>query len=244
MSLRRGSLAILALLATGPALFAAHPPNELLAGNIRNLLLQSLPDPLYEDHSKWGQQKEVRRILRLPKQAPTAMRNDGHWSKVVVRPYHPTQTLLVDVRELQKPQPDRMTFTAIVAMDIHCDYDRQQWESGIRLHSAGLRARARVILALQCEVLARFEKSTGLIPDLVFRLRVLGSQCTYENLKVEHLAGLGGEAAEQLGKTFVRAMRQWKPSIERKLLDKANAAIVQAGDTKEVRIGLAGLMRQ
>jgi hypothetical protein len=34
-------------------------------------------------------------------------------------------------------------------------------------------------------------------------------------------------------------MHQWHPSFERDLLAKADAAIVKAGDTKEIRIGLS-----
>lgn len=234
------------LLVAARSALAAPPPDaaQALASNLRTILLQSLPDPLHEDDKKWGQQKAVKRVVRLPRQDPIAMKNDGLWTKARVTATNPAQTLHVEVRDLQKPAADRMTFTAVVALNVHIDYDRQRWKEGVRLFSAGLRGRCRIVLALQCEVLTRVEKTTTLLPDLVFRFRVVSSQCAYDNLKVEHIAGLGGEAAEQLGKTFVNAMHQWKPSLERKLLEKANAAIVKAGDTKEVRVGLLGVMRQ
>jgi hypothetical protein len=37
-------------------------------------------------------------------------------------------------------------------------------------------------------------------------------------------------------------MKQWKPSIERDLLDKASAAIVKSADTREIRVGFGGLL--
>ena len=35
-------------------------------------------------------------------------------------------------------------------------------------------------------------------------------------------------------------MKQWRPSIERDLLAKANAAIVKTADTREIRSASAG----
>jgi hypothetical protein len=42
----------------------------------------------------------------------------------------------------------------------------------------------------------------------------------------------------------MKLVKQVKPSLERRLLDKANAAIIKAGDSKEVRIGLGGVSRE
>ena len=42
----------------------------------------------------------------------------------------------------------------------------------------------------------------------------------------------------------MKLVKQVKPSLERRLLDKANAAIIKAGDSKEVRIGLGGVSRK
>jgi hypothetical protein len=36
----------------------------------------------------------------------------------------------------------------------------------------------------------------------------------------------------------------WRPSLEHRLIDKANAAIVKAGDTKEVRLGIGKLFER
>jgi hypothetical protein len=54
----------------------------------------------------------------------------------------------------------------------------------------------------------------------------------------EHVAGVGGELAEWIGDAGHNLMKHIKPSIEHHLLEKANAAIVKAADTKEVRISL------
>jgi hypothetical protein len=59
---------------------------------------------------------------------------------------------------------------------------------------------------------------------------------------VEHIAGVGGEAAKLLGDAARSSMKHWHPSFERRLIEKANEAVVKAGDTKEVRLGLTGLL--
>jgi hypothetical protein len=38
-------------------------------------------------------------------------------------------------------------------------------------------------------------------------------------------------------------MKQWHPHVERDLLAKANAAIVKAADTREVRLSLGNLLK-
>jgi hypothetical protein len=40
-----------------------------------------------------------------------------------------------------------------------------------------------------------------------------------------------------------KGLDQWHPSLERELLAKADAALVKAGDLKEVRVGLASLFQ-
>jgi hypothetical protein len=101
----------------------------------------------------------------------------------------------------------------------------------------------RVRLTLRCEATGRLE-TKDFLPEAVVRLRVVGSELGYDNFVVEHIAGLGGEAAKLLGEAAHSSLQQWRPSLERNLLARANAAIVKAGDTKEVRVGLASLLSQ
>ena len=74
---------------------------------------------------------------------------------------------------------------------------------------------------------------------MIVRLHVLSSSFGYDDVVVEHTAGVGGDAAKVLGELMLGIVKQAKPSLERKLIEKANAAVVKAGDTKEVRVSLA-----
>ena len=171
------------------------------------------------------------------------LENDGLWWRVRVNARQPNETLVVDLRDIQYPEPGKTTFVAFVALDLDVDYDRERWDEGTRLFAASLRGRMRVKMTLWCEATTRMEKGPKqLFPDAIFRLRVVKAECHYDNLVIEHIGGVGGEAAKLYGETVISCMHQWKPSLERRLLEKADAAIVKAADTKEIRLGLSRLL--
>ena len=98
-------------------------------------------------------------------------------------------------------------------------------------------------MTLDCTAASRIE-APNLLPELVFELKVEKADLGYENLKSEHIAGIGGDAAQVIGETAHSLLNQWRPSIEhRDLLAKANAAIAKAGEQKEVRLSLSKLVK-
>ncbi|MGL4555671.1 MAG: hypothetical protein ACRC33_31265 [Gemmataceae bacterium] len=227
------SLALLALTAV-----AAAPPERLsadLAATLKDLLLGALPDPLFEDAKHWNLQRPNFR---------GQVKNDGRWWKLRVQSRDPANRLAVQVRDLQPAGKNRQTFSVLVNLDAAIFLERQTWLRGVRLYSGSTRARVKLHLNLACEVVTRLETPKGsFLPDVILRVRVLRSDFRYGELVVEHTAGVGGEAAEVIGETALSLVRQIKPSLERRMLDKANAAVVKAGDSKEVRIGLGGVGR-
>jgi hypothetical protein len=248
---RRGVLLLVALASITPAARSAPPPprkveagdalsvlsgaNEgaSLASKLRAFLLTALPDPLFEDDHHWGKKKK----------GPLGKtKNDGRWWKVRVTGRDLRDTLVLDLRDVRKPGPGKTTFTLFLMLDATVLLERQTWKAGVRLYSGSTRARVRLRLTLDCEAETRVEKGASWVPDAVFRLRVVRSDFRYDNLVVEHTAGVSGEAAKVLGDAVISGMKRWKPSLERNLVEKANAAIVKAGDTKEVRVSLMELM--
>ncbi len=221
---------------------------DALAGSLRGFLVKAMPSPLYEDTQHWGLQKPVSEIkwrgqgFHVYPEKIIVMKNDGRWWKVRVTAERLPDTLIFDLRDAHVIEPGRMTFTAFISFDAHITYDKQNWHTGRRIYSGSVRARLRIKLTLHCEATAQLDSSGGLLPDAVFRLRVLQAESDYDNVVVEHIAGLGGEAAKLLGDAARGSIKQWRPSMERQLLAKANAAIVKAGDTKEVRISLSKLL--
>lgn len=253
-------LALLALsLAGAPAAAAGRlpPPNlatllsegtvDALAGSLRGYLVRSLPPTLYEASPGWGRTVRVANGVKWHGKGPEishGMRNDGAWRKVAVTAGNLADTLIFDLRDFQQPEPGRMTFSVFVSFDARMDYVQQNWKAGLKLYDGSVRARFRVKLLLQCEARVRLEANGSVLPDAVFRLRVSKAELHYDNLVVEHVAGVGGEAAKLLGDAAKGGLRQWYPSLERELLARTDAAIARAGDTKEVRVNLLGLLKR
>ncbi len=224
--------------------------NAALADLLRGCLLEALPPTLYEASPGWGNTNRVLtgvkwkgKGLHVHPSGQYSNRNNGTWRKVKITTANMPASLAVEVRNLTRPEPGRMTFTLLLGFDARVEYTRQKWASGMRLSDNSARARLRVRLALDCESLFKLQPSGGLLPDAVFRLRVLKADLHYDNVVVEHVAGFGGTTAKVIGEIVLASLKKWHPAIERKFLERANAAIVKAGDTREVRLGLGKLLK-
>jgi hypothetical protein len=221
-----------------------------LAGNLRAVLLDAMPHPLVEDDSHWGGQRLVvdgltwrARGLRVKAEVRKALRNDGKWWKVKASGARLPDTLIVDLRDVRQIEPGKTTFTAFVSFDARVEYDQQNWDRGVRLYSGSVEAKLRLNLAVRCEATTKLEPNGTFLPDAVFRLRVTEAKLGYDHFEVDHIAGVGGELAKLIGDAARDGVEQWHPSLERNLLQKADAAIVKAGDTKEVRLSVMKLLK-
>jgi hypothetical protein len=225
-------LLLLLLPLVGPAQ-AGRPEEEKLAASLREILLGSLPTPLFEDAKHWGMQK---------KGLGGKLRNDGKWWKLrVSRRSHPAAVLAV--RDLRSAGPGKQTFTLALALPTQIDLERQTWLMGVRLFSGSTRARVNLFLTLECMAEARLETTKGaFLPDVVIQVRVIRSELKHDSIVVEHTAGVGGEAARAIGDVLIALVKQVYPSLEKSLISRANAAILKAGDSKEVRLSLSKVL--
>ena len=135
-----------------------------------------------------------------------------------------------------------MTFELVITQPVRIKFEQQVWVAGERIYSGETRARCRPIIVLQCESTTKAVKTDSFFPDITMRLRVTEADLSYDQLVVEHTAGVGGDLAKTLGKTAIDLVNQWKPSLQKKLLEKANQAVVRVGDTKEIKLGLGNLL--
>jgi hypothetical protein len=230
---------------------AALPTNDAakLADPLRALLVRNLPEPLYVKTLNWGHKKPAfsrihwkgKGVDVFPEVIQTE-KEDGEWTKFQAFAVNPGQNLRLTLTNVQHPEDGKMTFGLQISMPVRFVFERQIWKAGVRLYSGSAQGRLQLALALQCESTASWQKG-ALLPVFVFRLRVTAAQVACNQLVLEHVAGFGGAAAEVVGKLAQKALQQWRPSLERDLLSKANTAICKAADAKEVRIGLDGLKR-
>jgi hypothetical protein len=228
-------------------ILAGNSP-DALAGSLRGYLVHNLPPVLFEDSRSWGQTRRVRvtrwkgQGLHVHPEKVYVEKNDGTWKKVRAVGDNLADTLVLDLRNFRQPEEGPLTFDLFLAFDVRLYYDQQNWESGVRLYSGSARARLRVKLLARCELTARLESTGSLLPEAVVRLRVTKANLSYDNLVIEHIAGVGGELAQMIGDALKGGLQEWHPSLERALLAKANAAIVKAGDSKEVRLSVTKLL--
>jgi hypothetical protein len=232
---------------------AQTPPStdraQALAASLRGLLLQWLPQPLYEKAPGWGATKEVttgikwKGKLHLRPEPVRGQRNHGDWRKVRMTADNPANTLVLELRNVRPGGDGKTLFTAFIAANCRVEYEHQKWDAGVRLYSASARARLRITMTLDCELTSRLVPTGGVLPDLVFRVRVTRADARYDHFVVEHVVGVGGDAAKLLGEAIQGGAKRLHPSIERHLLEKANAAVEKAADTKEIRLGLSGLLK-
>lgn len=228
----RWSVIGMALLATSALTRPPADPAQALAAQLRGFVLDFMPDPLFEDASKWNQQKSNLR---------GQMKNDGRWLKYKITSRNLRDGMSLTVEDVRK-EASKTNFVVKIAFDANAEMQRQTWKNGLRLYSGSTRARFRIYLTLQCELTTRVEKGKGWLPDMVFRMRVINSRFRYDNVVVEHTAGVGGDLARLLGEAMRSMLKAAKPDLERDLIKKVNAAIVKAGDTKEVRVKFGDLL--
>ena len=241
--------AILLLASAGLPLVSAQTGDDELANlakALRPIILDALPNPLYEKSENWGNKKMAPNQLKwrgLKPQIIKVPKNDGTWKKTRVKAFNPQGSLEFHLGNLRSDGQDKQIFNAFVALTIDIEHEQEIWESGVRLFRDTIEARVRIKANLEIENTVRLENNPkSFLPDTVFRLRVTRADVSYDNLVVMHIAGIGGSGARLLGEGIRSSLKQWKPSIERELLAKANAAIVKAADTREVRLSLGSLL--
>jgi hypothetical protein len=218
---------------------------EALSRILRDLVHKSLPDPLSKSSQNWGNQKAVtvvkrqREGLRIWSEPVQEMKNHGVWRKTAIRiPDH--DKLALSVTQLTHPQDGKIHATvAVVANRVDLLFEQQIWRSGLRIYAGETRAHCKGAILLKAEVTTKTEFAPGsFLPQVSLKVQVTNAELFYENLVVDHTAGLDGEAAKKLGSLTLQVVKAVKPNIEKDLLAKANAAIVKAGGTHEFKVAL------
>jgi hypothetical protein len=258
----RYALAALVLTLVAPAFVAAAPAPakdsplsettiQSLSQSMRGFLVETLPTPLYNKSDNWGHTRPTTngvkwkgKGLKVHPELLKAEKNDGVWTRLVLTAPNLRNNTILELRNFQHTSQGTTTFDVFLAFDGNAEYERQSWKGGVRVYGGSARVRFRVKLRMQCEVTSRLEKNGAGIPDLVFRLRVINADLSYDNLVCEHVMGIGGDAARLIGEAVRSGVRRFHPSLERALLARANTAIVKSADTKDVRVSLGKVLGQ
>lgn len=218
----------------------------MLTQLLRPVVLAALPQPLFVYEKSWGATRRTPngltwrgRGLRVRPEIQYALKNHGHWQRTVLLAEGLPASLVFQVRNLESPAPDRRTFEVILGLPLRVSQEEQRWEHGIQLYATEVRCRLRAVVVLHCQTRLKMEPGPRQLPDVAVVFEVNSIHLAYEQLSFDHLAGLGGEAAEQLGKLLVSAIRQLKPSLERDLVQRLEAGLLRAAQKKEWKVSLS-----
>jgi hypothetical protein len=218
---------------------------EALERTLREMIVRNAPDPLFEKGYNWGHLEWVPRglewhgkVLPLRPRVQYSFKEDGVWRRLRLTAPNLNDTLILDIRNFRNGRDGTTLFDLDVALGVLVHYDQQTWQNGHRLYAGSVRARLRVKVLLTCAMTTQVEFGKAFLPDVTFRLRVTKADLGHDNFVVEHAYGMGGDLAKKLGETAQAWLHERHPELEQELLRKANAAILKAGDTKEIKLGL------
>lgn len=217
-----------------------------LSKALHKLALANLPDPLVKSDNGWGKQKEfvagavmLRNTKKFGPDAPRVLVNDGLWRRITVTARDPGETLGVAIGELVRSDAS----TAHLVLDAHMDIDfrveHQLWKRGHQLYSGETRGHCKAGVRLKAEVVSTTTKVAGsFFPEVVLTVKATDAKLFYDKLIIDHTAGLDGEDAKKAGEFVLDLVKGVKPDLEKQLLDKANAGIVKAASSKEIKVPL------
>lgn len=223
-----------------------------LQNAVATVVKASLPKPLYRGSSHWGETTPTPNgvkwvgdgVLKKPV-LQYANKNHGTWRKYdVVLLEKAPEPLKLRLDCLTPAGKNTLTFDLHLDADLHFTIEQENWNHGVKLFDGTARGTLHFTLRMKCESKLVVEPGGGLLPVIKYRFRVVEATPSYSQLKFTHVPGLGGDAAEKLGKWAHEALQQWKPSLERKLIDKLTQRLLKAADTKEVQISLSGVERK
>jgi hypothetical protein len=223
-------------------------PQEIaaLSKTLRTLALANLPNPLVKADDGWGKQKEfvvgavmLRNSKKFGPEAPRQLVNDGLWRRITVQPRNPADTLGVGITELVRADANTALLTIDTEMEIDFRVEHQLWKRGHQLYSGETRGHCKAGLRLKAEVMTKTEKVPGsFFPNVTLIIKVTDAKLFHDKIVIDHTAGLDGEDAQKAGEFVLDLVKTLKPDLEKQLLDKANAAIIKAVGSKEIKLQL------
>jgi len=165
---------------------------------------------------------------------------------MVVNVNDPAKNLTLEMKDLESPEAGKLTFSAAVrASDLNLKSSSRCGSSacGSSRTRRGPPQKPRV--HLDCEVSQRLETKPGVtFPEMVLTFKGRQGGSVLRGFADRAHARPRRRRREAIGDATHKLLKQIKPSLERDLVEKANAAIVKAASDKEVRVGFSSLMKK
>ena len=224
--------------------------NAALAKTLRGLLLQHMPNPLVKANDGWGKQKEYvvgAVMLRNPKRfgpdAPRQMVNDGLWRRVTLTARKPAETLNLSIPELVRPTETTALLTVNTEMEVDFRVEHQLWTRGRQIYTGETRGHCKAAMTVKASVETKMEANPGaLLPSITLVVKVTDVKLFHDKFIIDHTAGMDGPDAQKMGDFMLEVAKSVKPDLEAQLMEKANAAVLKAVGSKDIKVQLDKLL--
>jgi hypothetical protein len=212
-----------------------------LSSVLKNIVLQQLPaSPSFQTAHNWGHQAMVPTLQGL--KIVHVLKNHGNWQILHAAVPDLTHNLEFRLHDLKIHDAERLTFWVYLSAPTKFDFHEQVWQNGLRILNATGRGRLRIWADIKLETLIKIDTKGSFLPDLAITFKAVDARVNYDNLVMENINGIGGDAARITGDVVHHALHRWKPSMERHVLERAREAVLKAGQSREVHVSLAKLL--
>jgi len=217
-----------------PSLDPAKADYTELSKMIRTVALKEAPKE-FRPAPAWGLSTPFPPKLRLPGLPRTTIKNGDHlelahgsWKRARVTMENPERDFVLNVTDLTVLEASkyRVSITSIAPLNI--DYEFQQWLNGLMLVGLEGRAKARVKVDIDCEVVLTLN-ALKLPPEITVAPKITSTKIEVQDLEVFNPATANRpDRAQNINgelRNFVQGLvRDAEPNVQ----EEANKAIVRA----------------
>ncbi len=218
---------------------AAEETNPTSVDSVRQLITDMIRDNIphtYEDKKKWGLTSKRWDGLdfklegfQLKTKRKWKEVKHGDWSMYRLSLIDPKEAFAVRVEELRDTDDGRLAFDMFFTARVHAFARVAKWVKGVQLYSFSADAHAKITLRLQGAV-GMTLNLTKLPPDVALDPKVDAATLELHEFKLYRVSDVGGEVAQQLGRTVRTFLDSKIDDGNQKLPTKINKQIAKKQD--------------
>ncbi len=212
---------------------------------ITTLVRDNVPHT-YEDTKKWNLKDARWDGLHLQLdgfQLKTKRRwkevNDGDWSMYRLELLDPKEEFAIRLENFHETKDGRLGFDTYFTARVHAFGRVSKWVKGVQLYSFSADAIAKVTLHVRGTVGLTLDVSK-LPPDVQLQPTVTAADVELHEFKLYKVSDVGGEIAQQLGRTVQGMLENKIAESNHKLPDKINRQIAKKED--DLRFSMQDLL--
>jgi hypothetical protein len=203
----------------------------------------------YEDDSGWGHTIPLPDMVRNPRLPRVIVMVDGHpevpdglWRKFRFRVADPDRDLRIRVRGLKRIDASTYRLSLDADVKVGGDGEVQRWRNGVLVADLGVRARAALGIAVECEISAKLDTEKvppGLrlepeVKELKLDLKEFTpGQVTLRRAGLTLEGGAVQAAGEHIKSALQNALKEKEPELKRRATEALTRALQEGKGTPD-----------